>query len=376
MIGNLYSLSRFIALDKGLYKDNEYAYFKILRAYKYCILGGYRAHKSQTYVSLRQLRIEKKALMKAVPDIAFDTLEGLGFSVFSRVKLFCFLLLLTPVGLVSRKLSSCLLSLVFYHRLTDDGAAKTFIYFGFLDEVNLCLRLCKKNNHPIGYFELANFFDNTLYITTTKLTVIYDLAKDYLLTSDKITADSIQFQIPAHVILQRAQKNQTSNKIVGFFASGYYARLRHQTHDNDFLTSSERMEAEIISELAAAADSQGWQLLICPHYTRGVEDRAQALNYYGALLHNRPDIDTLVAQTTIDPQEVNLTVTYGSNVFFDAYGLGKKAMLLEGPDVFQPFLQSKYVKPFVIDRKAVQDRAILDILHETDAQFFQARLKV
>ena len=51
-------------------------------------------------------------------------------------------------------------------------------------------------------------------------------------------------------------------------------------------------------------------------------------------------------------------------------------MVVEGPDVFQPFLQSKYVKPFVIDREAVQDRAIHDMLQETDAQFFQARLKV
>lgn len=283
-------------------------------------------------------------------------------------------IILLPFSVFSSRLSHSLLSLVLYIRLTHDFREKIFTYFGFLEEVKNCLWLCLQNKEPIDYYELANFYDNTMVVNARRLNVTYDLGVKYLEKSDKINADNIVCQMSSKTVLSKAKNLSNKSKKVGFFASGYYARLGHGSHDLDFLNSAESSEASVINSLVRAADREGWQLVICPHYARNVEVYQDARDYYANILGSEFDIDAILAKTSCDPCEFNLSTTFGSNVFFDAFGQGFKAVIVEGPDVFQEFLYSSKMREFCVSKDMIEDGWVGSILAESNYSFLANRL--
>ena len=376
MIKNFWALFKNYNSSPLLYHDSRSAIYVSLQALSYCLRGGYTPDQFESggYVSFRQLEREKINLFKTDLNFQFSRIESLFFPFSKRLSLLCFVVIISFFSVFSARASYSLLSLVMYIRLTHDRREKIFTYFGFLEEVKNCLWLCQRNTESIDYYELANFYDDSMVLAARRLIVTYDLGANYLEKSEKVTVDRIVYQRPSSSILLRAENVSHNSKKVAFFASGYYSRQRHQTHDRDFLSTAERLEASVITSLARASEVEGWHLVICPHYARNVENYNEALEYYATLLGSNFDIDAMLSTTSRSPYEFNLSTTFGSNVFFDAFGQGLKAVIVEGPDVFQQFLNSSKMKEFSVSKDMIEAKWVESVLAESNYSFLAKRL--
>lgn len=376
MIRKFWALFQNFAVDPTLYKESRSGFYTSLRALKYSLRGGYKPDefKDGGYVSLRQLEKEQANLLKSVANFKFTNVETIYFPISKRLSLLCFITFLLPFSVLSRRVAYSLTSLVIYVRLTHDRREKIFTYYGFVEEVKNCLWLCRQNKEPIDYFELANFFDDTMLVNARRLHVMFDLGAKYIEGSTRINVENVVYKIPSEAVLSKASDLPNKSKKVGFFASGYYARQRHQSHDEAFLKAAESGEASVIMSLAQASKNEGWNFVICPHYARNVETYQDAFDYYSAVLGSEFDVGKILATGPCHPREFNLSTTFGSNVFFDAFGQGLKVSVIDGPDVYEKFLCSAKMTDFRISQDMIKRGWVSDVLKQTDKTFLAERI--
>ena len=215
-------------------------------------------------------------------------------------------------------------------------------------------------------------------VSTAKLITISNIGHDFIQESANFNVDQVSSYIKKPQIIQRIDQNADQSKSkakrVGFYTSGYFARIKFDSHSKEFLAECESEEIEIIRMLSDLVPSAKNRLIICPHYFRGVENYAESKSYYASKLNLAADKSVTISPTTQSPRDFDLVLTHASNVFFDALFQGKKAFIIGGQRSYQTFLKSSAMGRFHVPINRLNGQLLTELMETSDFEFLTDRL--
>lgn len=356
--------------------DNRLLY--ILRAIKLCLTGGYftasQKESKKLYVSYRQLIEKEKHLYEYLSHIEISSVNELPLSIAKRLSILMIVIFSAPLFILIQNGGIILLTYVLYRRLAYVKRHKTFVYFAFLPEVLLTLRLFRLNNGILDYLELSNFFENEITIDGNCLTTVFEFNVQYLNRNSNLKFKKINHIVSNQCILEKAKQIQYKSQSICYYASGYYERIKVSSHDPNFLKLAEKQERKIIRILSDICEENSWHLVIAPHYTRNVENITNAKNYYYSILRKNKLDYTTVSENTEIATRYNLTVTYGSNAFFDSVFNGVKAVLVDGPEILSNQIGAPILSRFLLSSNDLRCSVIKSLLFQNNISFYEEKL--
>jgi len=251
--------------------------------------------------------------------------------------------LFLPKKISSLSFSAIFVGYIYHERLNKIKDVDIhFFNYSYVYDVAALIFLLKKNKQKVIHFhEFVNFIDASNSIKTNFLYLNNQIAKEYakknitVYEADKYLCNNF-FPYP---------NKGKEIKSIGFYSEGFYAR------DFSFVKKETILRARKIEDklhkflYAYAKENQDLNFIIFPHYHRGVESKAMAIDKYKDILKLKNvelNPDTKHSSETF--YEIDLGIVIRSNIFWDRLFEGYKTVMIS------PFFHTKILEEEFLQR--------------------------
>ena len=219
-----------------------------------------------------------------------------------------------------------------------------FHYYAFRPDIKVLADLLIEDGREFHHVEYANFLDETFSIKATSRLAPNRVAARYMRHAAHFPAAPVSI---AHVSIEPKISIGSTRAAIGFYSSGFYKR-----RDDGYLAASfaelgcerERTLLECLCEFAENAKAN---LIIFPHYSRGVEDKQSAHAYYSPFISEHVALADEASVSFSRPPKVG--VTWISNVFWDRARKGLPTLLFKPPVEYLYLSDFESMRPFIVN---------------------------
>ena len=360
---------------------NGFSYIYLLRALKHIFSGTNlisNVSERKINVSLKYLNYETH-LSKNFGDLRFHHLESFKIRNNRRIFLILVFFKIFFYGFFTFKIKSSLiffLSLCFFEKLNDYKKTINFIYYSELPEIYGLSLLMNNSTTGFNYLELANFLTRGSAIQCNKFITLFDFIADYAKDCDFIKASKYEHIISTQDIKNKSQSFSCVDRKskVFYYTSGYYSRLIIGSHAKQFLIDNMNREYTAIERLSYLTNKLNTELILMPHYARNVESVERANEYYSIFLDKYKNVKLSQDSSKYIQNDYDLSVTYGSNVFFDQLYLGRKSIIIDGVPKLADILQYEKIKPFFYESDKISENEFRDLILQSPLEFFNHKI--
>lgn len=367
------------AIQRGPYNtDSSLKY--LFRSIRHIFIGSLYVDKifdRELFISLRYLRNEKH-ITKNIKKIKFYDLNQLGIQNKERLNLIFKLIVILYKGLVKNKIKSSLvlfLALVFFEKLKKCNNEVTFIYYSELPEVFMLSKIAIDSQIKFNYLELSGYITESASIFCYRYTSIMNIVSNFARDIEYIKSEKYSSIYTLNDIKKNLSEthNYKDQKKIFYYTSGYYSRLKANSHSHEFLKENEKVERKILTKLAELSNKLDIELIVMPHYSRNVENIEDAIEYYNSFLI---EFKKVIINTNNEFKFKNgdLSITYGSNVFFDNLFLGRKSIVIEGIKANYEFLTYSSINPFYYKISNFNTEKLSSLLDLSPKNFYEEKV--
>ena len=247
-------------------------------------------------------------------------------------------------------------------------------YYSFVPEVFISCYLTSMDEtiNSIFYMHMR-FIDSSSSIVCNHLINENEISHDYCIKNkDVYKAENYTYEIKKQNIFPLTS-NQKNIATIGFYSSGMNARRSSGYFKKDKIDEWINNEEKVIRLLAIFVSKHNdYELVIFPHYARGVENIKGAKHYYQKFTNN-PNVKLNLNENNKEEfKNINLGVTVESNIFWDRMYMGYKTILVDSL-IAKDFLNTTKLKNFYINTEESSNdeffNTLTKILHKSFKDF-------
>ena len=247
-------------------------------------------------------------------------------------------------------------------------------YYSFVPEVFISCYLTTIDETINSIFYMyMRFIDPSSSIVCNRLINENEISHDFCIENkDVYKAENYSYEKKKQNIFP-ATSNQKNRATIGFYSSGMNARQSHGYFKKDKIEQWINTEEKVIRLLADfVLKHNNYELVIFPHYSRGVENIKGAKHYYQKFINN-PNVKLYLNDSNKEEyKNINLGVTIESNVFWDRMYMGYKTILVDSL-IAKDFLNTTKLKNFYINTEEASNdeffNILIKILHKSFKDF-------
>jgi hypothetical protein len=261
--------------------------------------------------------------------------------------------------------SSYCLAIYYYMSLVSQAKSSTveIIGFGFLKEIALACELLRVSGKYIIYNDPRTIISNNSIIFFDSVRPLNFLSSAYYISLKKYKKINVKNSLIKHTLPEHDFDLGKSPII--FFSSGMYSRIGEGTYIDKYLLASANIENEVVSMCSDYCKNNNVELIISPHYFRGVESFCDAHNHFMRLTSGYANI--LKPDCT---PPLGLGVTYSSNIIGDLLVNGYPCVVIEGMHDQQDFFTELNLENIFFSKKEVIDVFLSNVRNLSNTQFF------
>lgn len=264
-------------------------------------------------------------------------------------------------------LSEIIIGYIFYAGIITHALREVRLhYYSYVPEMFVASYLSSKNKEINCVFYMhMKFIDFSSSVVCNTLVNQNEISHEFCLANKNIfRADKYQFESSKADLFNSRRKLpiSASNKVIGFYSSGFYARSPSTYFKDENLSQWIASEEDALWYLKKFVDENScYKLIIFPHYARGVESRKSALSFYQKFISDS-DVELASEICSLDEHyRINIGIATESHVFWDRMSSGNKALLFNS-HICRNFVNHTSLKPFLLDtrdsRKCVNERLL------------------
>ena len=333
--------------------------YEFLRCLKYTPLE-FGAHKvcvtDDFNVSIPYFGSEGKQLGV---DIAFYSLQELKLPFFTslvnffRLAVFAAYSVLLDRNVRPYNLSSVFIGYIWSRRIAEQNQ-KTVNFYGyssFLGVNALAYFLTLDSKLTLIFHENASFIDEEHSIHSNVIVYNNEIARNIAFAHpSSFVADKFEFKTSLSQ-LKDGMAPRVSAKTLGYYSEGYYAR-GFSYYSKEIICKGRAIERELLGFLLEfAKENREIELVIFPHYHRGVESFDRVCLFYKDLLQlSNVRLNSPTLSSSESFCEIDLGIVIRSNIYWDRLVNGYHTLLIspffeldyeKHSDIFSPVLDVK-----------------------------------
>jgi len=220
-------------------------------------------------------------------------------------------------------------------------------YAYVFDFAALIHMVTKLDNITAHHHEYVSFLDNDILIVSNHLYYTNEISYLYALENKQLyCADKYHYEISMSNISGQSRKKLGKKLQIGIYSAGIYSRIKHGFYSDYVILQGEIEERKMLIRMNEyASNHPEIDVIIFPHYRRGIESEDSAIKYYqeelslGNMSLHKP------INNGISPiEEIDLGVTVVSSIFWDRLFEGQKTLIVNPTSVIEKFADKSAIK--------------------------------
>jgi len=220
-------------------------------------------------------------------------------------------------------------------------------YAYVIDFATLIHIVTKSDNITAHHHEYVSFLDDDIVIVSNHLYFTNEISYLYALENKQLyCADKYHYEISISGISGQSRQKLGKKLQIGIYSAGIYSRITHGVYSNHIILQGEIEERKMLVRMNEyASNHPEIDVIIFPHYRRGVESEDSAVKYYQEYLA----LDNMSLHKPINHgvspiEEIDLGVTVVSNTFWDRLFNGQKTVIVNPTTIIAKFADKSAIK--------------------------------
>jgi len=224
-------------------------------------------------------------------------------------------------------------------------------YAYVIDFAALIHIVTKSDSITAHHHEYVSFLDDDIIIVSNHLYFTNEISYLYALANKRLyCADKYHYKISISDISGQSRQKSGKRLKIGIYTAGHYSRLTHNFYSNPVLLQGEIEERNMLARMHEYAfNHPEIDVIIFPHYRRGIETEYSAIKYYEAFLAtDNMSLHKPIGNGVSPREEIDLGITVVSSIFWDRLFNGQKTVIVNPTPIIVKFVNNSSIKDLSI----------------------------
>ncbi len=224
-------------------------------------------------------------------------------------------------------------------------------YAYVIDFAALIHIVTKSDNITAHHHEYVSFLDDDIVIVSNHLYFTNEISYLYALENKRLyCADKYHYEISIGDISGQSRQKLGKKLQIGIYSAGIYSRITHGFYSNHVILQCEIEERKMLVRMNEyASNHPEINVIIFPHYRRGVESEDSAVKYYQEdLALDNMSLHKPINNGVSPTAEIDLGVTVVSSIFWDRLFNGQKTVIVNPTPIIVKFVNNSSIKALSI----------------------------